>query len=82
MSALQKEVRVVNRWERRTYLELWISSVQLDSIFPFAFTKLDDIVSLHNTKDQVHGWVRRTYLEYSVGAADVLPMVEGDLKRR
>ncbi|KAM0927979.1 hypothetical protein ACQ4PT_002193 [Festuca glaucescens] len=39
---------------RRTYLELWISSVQLNPISPFAFTKLDDIVSPHATEDQVH----------------------------
>jgi hypothetical protein len=45
------EVRVMNQWARKTYLELWISSVQLDPIFPFAFTKtkLDDNVSPHAT---------------------------------
>ncbi|XP_047053222.1 protein S-acyltransferase 18-like [Lolium rigidum] len=46
------EVRVMNRWVRRSYLEQWNSSVQLDPMLPFAFTKLDDIVSPHATEDQ------------------------------
>jgi hypothetical protein len=46
------EVRVMNRWVRRSYLEQWNSSVQLDPMLPFAFTKLDDIVSPHATQDQ------------------------------
>jgi palmitoyltransferase len=41
------EVRVMNRWVRRSYLEQWNSSVQLDPMLPFAFTSLDDIVSPH-----------------------------------
>uniref|UniRef100_A0A0E0ML53 S-acyltransferase n=1 Tax=Oryza punctata TaxID=4537 RepID=A0A0E0ML53_ORYPU len=41
------EVRVMNRWVRRSYLEQWNSSVQLDPMLPFAFTSLNDIVSPH-----------------------------------
>lgn len=39
------ETRVTNRWVRRSYLEQWNTSVQLDPMLPFAFTSLDDIVS-------------------------------------
>ncbi|GJM87625.1 hypothetical protein PR202_ga03599 [Eleusine coracana subsp. coracana] len=39
------EARVTNRWVRRSYLEQWNTSVQLDPMLPFAFTSLDDIVS-------------------------------------
>ncbi|XP_037462209.1 protein S-acyltransferase 18-like [Triticum dicoccoides] len=46
------EVRVMNRWVRRSYLEQWNSSVQLDPMLPFAFTSLEDIVSPHATDDQ------------------------------
>ncbi|KQJ91709.1 protein S-acyltransferase 18 [Brachypodium distachyon] len=46
------EARVMNRWVRRSYLEQWNTSVQLDPMLPFAFTSLDDIVSPHATEDQ------------------------------
>ncbi|KAK3136427.1 hypothetical protein QOZ80_5BG0434120 [Eleusine coracana subsp. coracana] len=39
------EARMTNRWVRRSYLEQWNTSVQLDPMLPFAFTSLDDIVS-------------------------------------
>ncbi|XP_062204245.1 protein S-acyltransferase 18 [Phragmites australis] len=39
------EARVTNRWVRRSYLEQWNTSVQLDPMLPFAFTSLEDIVS-------------------------------------
>uniref|UniRef100_A0A453SB35 S-acyltransferase n=1 Tax=Aegilops tauschii subsp. strangulata TaxID=200361 RepID=A0A453SB35_AEGTS len=42
----------MNRWVRRSYLEQWNSSVQLDPMLPFAFTSLEDIVSPHATDDQ------------------------------
>uniref|UniRef100_A0A0D9XYB8 S-acyltransferase n=1 Tax=Leersia perrieri TaxID=77586 RepID=A0A0D9XYB8_9ORYZ len=41
------EARVMNRLVRRSYLEQWNSSVQLDPMLPFAFTSLDDVVSPH-----------------------------------
>lgn len=46
------EARVMNRWVRRSYLEQWNSSVQLDPMLPFAFTSLDDIVSPHPAEGQ------------------------------
>ncbi|WVZ89596.1 hypothetical protein U9M48_035976 [Paspalum notatum var. saurae] len=39
------EARFTSRWVRRSYLEQWSTSVQLDPMLPFAFTSLDDIVS-------------------------------------
>ncbi|RLN29881.1 protein S-acyltransferase 18 [Panicum miliaceum] len=45
------ETRVTNRWVRRSYLEQWNTSVQLDPMLPFAFTSLDDIVSPCATAD-------------------------------
>jgi len=45
------EARVTNRWVRRSYLEQWNTSVQLDPMLPFAFTSLDDIVSPCATAD-------------------------------
>ncbi|KAG2628679.1 protein S-acyltransferase 18-like isoform X1 [Panicum virgatum] len=45
------ETWVTNRWVRRSYLEQWNTSVQLDPMLPFAFTSLDDIVSPCATTD-------------------------------